>query len=166
MSRHQLCHRDIAEHLLAEHLRHQGFPLLEDPLSCYGELCVSEGLIKSDGDAVTAVGDLKSKLFNGSSDPFSIFEKYEVLSLGGFFGTDKNWRATPPDITKLSVQIQDIHARPCLFVKDFDVRCQGVALRFRYYLISTLPYFACFFFLFRVSSKWVLGVNSIPNFVP
>ncbi len=66
MSKHQLCYPVVAQRLLAVHAKYGGLPLFEDPFTCHGELCVAQGLIKVDGDSVTAEGDFKAPPFNVS----------------------------------------------------------------------------------------------------
>ena len=100
----------------AEHARQGGFPLLEDPLTCHGELCVAEGTLKSDGDVLTAVGGFVPPRAFGVAQSRDISGLYEVVALAGFFGKDKRWTVTPPDVSSFRVEEGSVKNKPCLFV--------------------------------------------------
>ena len=102
--------------MVTEHAQFQGFRLLEQPLVCHGELCVLEGLIKSDGDIVTAEGGYTPASTFKAKTMGTISDRYSAVSLGGFFGRDRRWTDVAPDCSKFTVEAVDIADRPCLFV--------------------------------------------------
>ena len=114
LSKRLLCYPVVARRLLAVHAKYGGLPLFEDPLTCHGELCVAQGLIKADGESVTAEGDFKAPRFDVSG-------VYKALSLGGFFGRNKRWSEIPPDVNKFTVQECGISNRPCVFMVRGEV---------------------------------------------
>jgi hypothetical protein len=137
----------------AEHARWGGFHLLEDPLTCHGELCVAEGTLESDGDVLTAVGGFV---------PPSAFEKkqsrdlsglYEVVALAGFFGKDKRWTVTPPDAAKFTVEEGSVSNKPCLFVA-VEVFTIFLLVQFHScYFMCFCVYLCCFSYSHR-SCNW------------
>jgi hypothetical protein len=113
----------------AEHARVGGFLLLEDPLVCHGELCVAEGLLKSHGDALTAVGGFMPPKAFELKQPQTVSGIYQVVAVGGYFGKDKRWTVSPPDASKFTVEECKVRNMPCLFISAASPSAASAAIK-------------------------------------